>query len=269
MDAATRAAVAGGREAFRSALAEGDKGELAQHLFAVVELLDENSALRRALTDVSREGSQRSGLADQILSGRVSGGAQRVVATLASQRWSHERDLVDAVERYGVEAVIASAEDKGQADETEEQLFRFERIVASDSNLRGALTDPRAPKESRAQLVDSLLGWKASAETIALAKQAVTAPRGRRFDRAIEEFLEVASRRREQLTALVTSAIVLDEAQRERLRAALAKTYGQGVRLNTVVDPRVLGGIRVEIDGEVVDGTILRRLDGARRGIAG
>ena len=37
------------------------------------------------------------------------------------------------------------------------------------------------------------------------------------------------------------------------------------VHINTVVDPRVMGGIKVEIGDEVIDGTIMRKLDGARR----
>jgi F-type H+-transporting ATPase subunit delta len=37
------------------------------------------------------------------------------------------------------------------------------------------------------------------------------------------------------------------------------------VHINTVVDPRVLGGVKVEIGDEVIDGTIMRRLDASRR----
>ena len=45
----------------------------------------------------------------------------------------------------------------------------------------------------------------------------------------------------------------------------LGSIYGRTIHLNTVVDASVIGGIRVQIGDEVVDGTVLRKLDSARR----
>ena len=61
----------------------------------------------------------------------------------------------------------------------------------------------------------------------------------------------------------------LDDAQRHRLAQALSGIYGKSVQVNVDVDPEVVGGIRVQVGDEVVDGTILRRLEEARRLIAG
>jgi F-type H+-transporting ATPase subunit delta len=49
----------------------------------------------------------------------------------------------------------------------------------------------------------------------------------------------------------------------------LERQYGRPVHLNIVVDPDVIGGIRVEIGDDVIDGTVSSRLDDARRKIAG
>ena len=61
----------------------------------------------------------------------------------------------------------------------------------------------------------------------------------------------------------------LAQADRDRLSAALARTYGREVHLNVVVDPDVIGGIRVEIGDDVIDGTVSTRLDEAGRKLAG
>ena len=58
-------------------------------------------------------------------------------------------------------------------------------------------------------------------------------------------------------------AIESDRAQ------ALSGIHGKSVQVNVVLDPEVVGGIRVQVGDEVVDGTILRRLEEARRLIAG
>ena len=56
--------------------------------------------------------------------------------------------------------------------------------------------------------------------------------------------------------------------QRRRLEAALARRYGR-VRLNVDVDPEVVGGVRVQVGSELVDGTVRARLDEAHRRLAG
>ncbi len=93
----------------------------------------------------------------------------------------------------------------------------------------------------------------------------MAAPRGRRFDGAVREYLDIASSRREQQTATVVAAVPLGDEERLRLSAGLSAIYGGKVHVNTVVDPRVLGGIKVEIGDEIIDGTVMRKLDAARR----
>ena len=54
-----------------------------------------------------------------------------------------------------------------------------------------------------------------------------------------------------------------------RLATALGRKYGRDIQLNVIVDPNVVGGVRVDIGDEVIDGTIAARLDEAQRRIAG
>jgi F-type H+-transporting ATPase subunit delta len=69
--------------------------------------------------------------------------------------------------------------------------------------------------------------------------------------------------------ATVRVARELSDADRLRLQTSLAAQYGRDVHLNVVVDPEVLGGIRVEIGDDVIDGTVASRLHDARRKLAG
>src|SRR5207247_1626608 len=112
---------------------------------------------------------------------------------------------------------------------------------------------------------EALLADRATPETVTLARQAVTAPRGRRLDRNFVLYLDIAARRREQQTAMVTSAVPLTDDDRNRLAEGLSAIYRGKVHVNTVIDPRVMGGVRVEIGDEIIDGTVIRKLDAARR----
>lgn len=266
MQGSSRAAATQSRQALTQVLGNGDdlRG-LAAVLFSVVGLLDTNSTLRRAVADPAREARDKVALTERLFGSRVSDPAMAVLTGVIGQRWSTDRDLTDSLEGYAVETVVAAAERNDRADRVEDELFRFERIVAADPALSAALGDMAVPVDKRVALIDNLLHDKVADETALLARQAVAAPRGRRFGRTIEAFLEEAARRRDQQTATVTSAVPLTEAERERLVQGLASLYGGKVHLNTLVDPRVLGGVRVEIADEVIDGTVIRKLDQARR----
>jgi F-type H+-transporting ATPase subunit delta len=270
MRGSSRAAAIAGSKALDAALAGGvDRRVLGDELLAVVGVIDGSATLRRALADPSREGTEKQALAERLLDGKVSAEAIVVVKNLVGQRWATERDLSDTLEDLAVTAILAGAEQANRIDRVEDELFRFERIVAGNPELRDRLTNRQGDVDAKAGVVSELLEGKAAEETVRLARQAVLAPRGRKLDRTLERYLGLAAQRREQITAVVTAATELTPQQRERLSAALQTIYGKPVLLQVVIEQDVLGGIRVQIGDEVVDGTILRRLDEARRHIAG
>jgi F-type H+-transporting ATPase subunit delta len=270
MRGSSRAAERTAEKAFEQTLSGGsDATELGEELFAVTEVVSGSAALRRALADPSREGSDKAELAQRLFGGKISDTAVELVGTVASQRWAAERDLGDTLESLAVRALLATAEKERRIDRVEDELFRFERIVAADPGLRDTLSSRNTDADGKADLVRTLLQDKAAPETVRLAEQAVRVPRGRRLDRVMEAYLELASRRREEITALVTVAAPLTEQQSARLRSALESHYGKGVLLQVVLEPEVMGGIRIQVDDEVVDGTVLRRLQEARRHITG
>ncbi len=270
MHGSSRLAAKAARNAFQETLdGDVDRARLSEDLFAVTSALDGNIPLRRAVGDPSRDAAPKAALVEQLFGGRISTDAVEVVKAAVSQRWAEERDLPDLLEELAVSSVVAAAEKQGRADQVEDDLFRFERIVAGNPGLRDALTDRRSDMQGKDELVSTLLEGKASDEAVRLVRQAVRSPRGRRFDTVIERYLGIASVRREELAAVVTSAIDLDASQRDRLVTALTTYYHKTVHLNVVVDPAVLGGIRVQVGDDVVDGTILRRLETARRLLGG
>ena len=269
MRGSSRGASTAVQTAFDEALATGTGVTLAEELFAVTAVVDGNASLRRALADPSRDAADKQGLARALLGGKVGETTTGLVAEVAGQRWAAERDLGDTLESLAVQTLLASAERESRIDRVEDELFRFERIVAGDPALRDTLSSRNRDGTGKAELVHGLLEAKAAPETVRLAEQAVRHPRGRRLDQVLGEYLALASRRREELTALVTVAAPLSAQQQARLRSALEAHYSKAVTLQVVQDPRVMGGIRVQVGDEVVDGTVLRRLDEARRHVTG
>ena len=238
-------------------------------LFELADLLDDQPALRASLTDPAREGDDKATLVRSLLSGKLSEQVVEFVEGTVRSRWSTNRDLANAIDSLGAAAVVASAQQNGRLDNVEDELFRFSRLVAAEPALRSALTDRSLPDDRKAEVIDSLLRDKVSWETNRLTQRAVTNPRGRSLEVGLASLAELAAAHRRRLVATVTTAVMLTEGQRERLAASLARQFGHDVHLNVVIDPEVIGGIRVTLGDEMIDGSLASRLDEARRRITG
>lgn len=265
MDGPSRSSWAAAQTTLHEVLPGVEARALAGELFALSEAVDATAKLRRSLADPSRDAYPKRELARRLFAERISAGAMSVVESAVSGRWTSDRDLIDALERLGIDAVLAAAEKDGVLDSVEDELFRFERLVSSDSALAGALGNREVDGRKKAELIVRLLAGKAQPDTVWLAQRPVLHPRDRKYAAAIWAQLRIAARRREQITAIVTTARELQPQQRERLAAGLTKMYGRPVFVNVIVDPAVLGGLSVQIGDEVIDGTVRRRLEDVRR----
>jgi F-type H+-transporting ATPase subunit delta len=242
---------------------------LADQLFAVVGLLDTEHGLRRALSDPGKPAAEKGAVAKTLLHGKVTQRAEALVAAAAEARWASSGDMTDAIEQLAIEVMVLAAEADDGLDELEDGLFRFGRVVAANPDLRAALADPSLPEQGKRELLGTLLDGKVTAVTLRLINQMVAHPRGRSLNAALDLCASIAARRREQLIAVVRSAVELSAAQRRRLAETLAATYGHRVHLNVVIDPSVVGGISVQIGDELIDGTVASRLVAVRRELAG
>ncbi|MCH5676398.1 F0F1 ATP synthase subunit delta [Streptomyces gilvus] len=271
MNGASREALAAARERL-DALTDStsaDATKLADELAAVTALLDREVSLRRVLTDPAQAGEAKAELAQRLLGGQVGGQSVDLVSGMVRSRWSQSRDLVDALEELANTAELTAAQKRGALDDVEDELFRFGRIVSSNTELRAALTDRAATTAAKIELLHRLLGGRAVASTERLVTRLVTAPRGRSLESGLESLSKLAAERRERLVAVVTSAVPLSDTQKQRLGAALAKLYGHTMHLNIDVDPEVVGGIRVQVGDEVINGSIADRIADAGRRLAG
>jgi F-type H+-transporting ATPase subunit delta len=236
----------------------------ASDMFAVVDALEGSPTLRRAVTDPGTPESARKALVHGLLDGKVDKAVVDLVAEAATLRWAGGRTFAAALERQAVRGQLVAADRRGELDDAEDQLFRFARLVESNPDLRNVLADRSIDRSKRQELVGELLRGRATDSTILLAKRAVAA-RERTFGHTIEGYVTLAAAQKNRVVATVRVAKPLSDNQRDRLRAALTKQIGREVAVQEVIDPDIVGGVRVELGDEVFEGTVADRLEEARR----
>ncbi|MFD4420370.1 F0F1 ATP synthase subunit delta [Agromyces sp. NPDC058484] len=264
MGSATRGALAG----TRATLAELGRAELqvAEDLLAVGRVVGSSSQLRSALIDAEADDAQKRTLVEAVFGARITADAVTLVTAAATRRWSTGDDFVAGLEDLGYRVAAESAREGGQIDA---ELFAFEQAVASDAELELALGSKLSPLESKLALVDRLLAGKAAPQTVAIVRHLVQQPRGRRIGELLRHAASVVADQRGFDIATVTTAVPLTAAQLDRLAQGLAVQAGRRVRFDTIVDPSVLGGVRVQIGDDVIDGSVASRLSSLRQKLAG
>jgi F-type H+-transporting ATPase subunit delta len=236
----------------------------ASDMSAVVDALEASPTLRRAVTDPGTPESARRALVHGLLDGKVDKAVVDLVAEAATLRWAGGRTFAAALERQALRAQLVTADRRGELEDVEDQLFRFARFVESSPDLRNVLGDRAIDRSRRQELVGELLSGRATESTIVLAKRAVVA-RERTFAQTIEGYVTLAAAQKNRVVATVRVAQPLSDDQRDRLRVALARQVGREVAIQEVIDPDILGGVRVELGDEVFEGTVSDRLEAARR----
>ena len=237
-------------------------------LLAVAGVLGREKSLRQALADAGQPAAGRAGIATSLFGSQLSPLAVEVLTEIVSARWSHDADLVDAVEQLGAQAAFTTAERDGSLDRVENELFTFGRAVDESPELQMALTNPSLSAGNKAGVVRDLVGESASPVTVALLTHAAGNLRGQRPASAVEALARLASDQRQQVLAEVRSAVDLTTEQNTRLARALTTLQGRQVRINVVVDPEVVGGIVVRVGDDVIDGSVASRLEQARRAVS-
>lgn len=237
-------------------------------LFAVASVLRREPTLRRVSTDPAVAPEAKSDLVRNLLGERVGETALDLVADAVRRRWAGIRDLADALEHLGVVAVVMAADGAGHGDALEDELFGFGRLVSENPELRDALSDPARSREDKVALLRGLLEGRVTSATIRLAEQSISGSH-RTVAVAVADYQQVVADHRNRLVATARVARELGGEEKQRLAEALERQYGRAVHLNVVVDPHVVGGVKVSVGDDVIDGTVASRLDDARRRLAG
>jgi F-type H+-transporting ATPase subunit delta len=242
---------------------------LGRELAAVADMMLREVPLRRTVSEVTLDPDTRAGIVSRVLSGKVGENALSVVDFAVRQTWSASRDLQEALRRVSRTAMFRKAERTGELDDVEDQLFRFARIVDASPDLSVILDDPTADPDARSALVDRLLAGRAHPLVTELVDALARDTAGRSFTYGVRLLVDQAAVRRQKIVAVVKTAIPLSDDQLARLTGSLGRIYDREVSIHVEVDPSVLGGIRVQVGDEVIDGTVAGRLADLRRRMAG
>ena len=153
---------------------------------------------------------------------------------------------------------VASAESNGA--QIEDEIYRFSQVLQSSEELKSTLSDASIPSARRQQIVEALLDGQATQTTVALVSMIVAAGLGSDIKAIADRVIGLGAESRDKAVAEVYSVVDLSSDQQQRLAAALKSATGKDVEMKIIIDESVMGGLLVQIEDEVIDGTVRTRL---------
>ena len=158
------------------------------------------------------------------------------------------------------QAILAVASAESNAAQIEDEIYRFSQVLQSSEELKSTLSDASIPSTRRQQIVEDLLDGQVTQTTVALVSMIVAAGMGGDIKAIADKVVGLGAETRDKAVAEVYSVVDLSSDQQQRLAAALKSATGKDVEMKVIIDESVMGGLLVQIEDEVIDGTVRTRL---------
>jgi F-type H+-transporting ATPase subunit delta len=170
-----------------------------------------------------------------------------------------------AAKRYA-RAIFELAQQEGDVEAWSHRLVKIRELFA-DPDVAAVLSNPTIATERRDALV-AAAPHLFDEEATNFARLLIESGRIDQVQNIEDEFQRLADEAAGRVRATVTTAIELEHADRDRITRELSKRLDKDVRLTMVVDPRILGGLKLQYGDRIVDASVANRLEQLRRRLA-
>jgi len=168
------------------------------------------------------------------------------------------RDTVLA-RRYA-KALFDLALEKQVLDDIHKEVVTFSELLKNNQDLRLFFFAQDISHKQKANILARLLDHKVSKIFQNFMLILVRKGRASVFPTVVEELARLVDKYYKRIHAMTTTAVAIEDGLRERLKTTLDGIYGADVSISNKVDPAILGGIIVRIEGQVLDGSLYHQL---------
>ncbi len=162
--------------------------------------------------------------------------------------------------RYA-QAVFEITKDDGGLDALAQQTADLDAALNDSAELRDLIGSPIYSRDQQVRAIVAIADKMGLSVVLKNTLQLMATNR-RLFvlPQLIHALTQMIAEHRGEMTADVTSAVALDDAQLERLKTTLAEKTGKKVKLNTRVDETLIGGMIVKLGSKMIDSSVRSKL---------
>ena len=174
--------------------------------------------------------------------------------------------MTGLAKEYG-QGLYELAREERLLDELHGELTEIGKLIKAEPNFVRLLSSRAIERDNRIKVVDDTFGGRAHPYIVNFMKLLVEKERIDCLADCVTFFHQRYMDDLGIVEAFVTSAVPLTENDQEALRQKLEKMSRRKVSLIASVDPSLIGGVRVEMDGRRYDNTIQNKLGRLRQSL--
>ena len=159
------------------------------------------------------------------------------------------------------EALFELAAGEHLLEETSDGLVTVISALKQTPEYRSLLASAAIGKAERLKALDDAFAGKVPNVLMGVLRMMISRGHISAVENMAREYEELSRQYRGESVARVLSAVPLKEAEAVAIRQELEKRFGKAISIQCEVDPSLIGGVRVEAEGRVIDGSIRNKLE--------
>jgi F-type H+-transporting ATPase subunit delta len=170
-------------------------------------------------------------------------------------------------QRYA-KALFAVALDKKLLEKVRDELYDFVARLKDNAELSYFLRSPERSRAEKRQLVERVFADRYSSIFFNFLLLLIDKGRIPLYREVRQAFSALYDHYHRKVRALAITAMPMAKAELETLQADLAQAMNRALEIENRIDPAILGGIVLDIEGKILDGSVRRQLERLREVVA-
>jgi len=166
--------------------------------------------------------------------------------------------MAEVSARYG-KALYDLTVATGTLDECLDQALMVRDVLDTPMSRR-VLSHPHISEQEKNAFIQGVFSTELHVQLRDFLRLLISKNRANIAPDALAAFIHLGMRRRGQVEAHVVSATALRDDQLEALRTLVANKLGKQVDITSAIEPDLIGGFYLEVDGHFVDCTVRKQL---------
>ncbi len=173
--------------------------------------------------------------------------------------------IVTALNRRYAKSLLDLSIEQNKLEESMKDMDYVMKVIASSRDLRVLLKSPIVNADKKEAILVNLFQGKISDLTFKFINIILSKGRESQLEGIAHGFLNLYRKNKGIEEAVVTSAVQLSEAQRNDIREKLKGITGNSIEIKEMIDPSIIGGVKIRVGDKQYNGSIAYQLDQLKR----
>lgn len=165
-----------------------------------------------------------------------------------------------SVARRYAEAFFSIAQEQNKIDQYQQELEKLVQIIEETENLKEYLAHLLVPANEKKEIVAKIFADHISSTTLNFLNVLIDKRREAYITTISLEYRDMADESRNIAKADLIAAQEVSEEDVKMLAEKLSASMGKTVQLKVLVDPSLLGGVKIRLGDQIIDGTVAKKL---------